>query len=123
MASPCHISTTSLCTLPLLLWQELAATVMRDVKPALDKDGIKLVAVGIGYPEIGREFCELTGEFCLLTTHRHLDVDQAFHRNVVTWCWDRTLAARCVAKHDMMNSSIHPSIRPSVRPSVRRFNS
>jgi len=34
---------------------------MRDVKPALDKDGIKLVAVGIGYPEIGREFCELTG--------------------------------------------------------------
>lgn len=34
---------------------------MREVKPALDRDGVRLVAVGIGYPEVGREFCELTG--------------------------------------------------------------
>lgn len=34
---------------------------MKELKPTLDQEGIRLVAIGIGYPEIGKEFCEHTG--------------------------------------------------------------
>mmetsp|Transcript_49687 Transcript_49687/g.121320 ORF Transcript_49687/g.121320 Transcript_49687/m.121320 type:complete len:145 (-) Transcript_49687:139-573(-) len=34
---------------------------MRELKPKLDQQGVRLVAVGIGIPEVGREFCEHTG--------------------------------------------------------------
>lgn len=43
------------------LSQELAAKVMKELKPTLDQEGIRLVAIGIGYPEIGKEFCQHTG--------------------------------------------------------------
>ena len=41
--------------------QELAAQLARDVKPRLDEAECKLLAVGIGTPEIAREFCEHVG--------------------------------------------------------------
>jgi len=41
--------------------QELAAQLARDVKPRLDEAECKLLAVGIGTPERGREFCEHVG--------------------------------------------------------------
>lgn len=34
---------------------------MRELKPKLDEQGVRLVCVGIGIPEVAREFCELTG--------------------------------------------------------------
>ncbi|KAJ1639805.1 AhpC/TSA antioxidant enzyme-domain-containing protein [Pavlovales sp. CCMP2436] len=34
---------------------------MRDIKPLLDEAGVKLIAVGIGTPERGQEFCEHIG--------------------------------------------------------------
>lgn len=34
---------------------------MRELKPKLDQQNVRLVCVGIGIPEVGRDFCQHTG--------------------------------------------------------------
>jgi len=61
--------------------QELAVTLSREVKPVLDEMGVKLIAIGIGPPERGAEFCKHTGELAHLNMLRRHGLERQGWRN------------------------------------------